>query len=46
MMCNIEPADGRLFEIYYEYTTKSDLTALQSLTEEAYKVHDALESGQ
>ena len=41
-MCSIEPAAGRLFDIYYEYTAKSDLTALQSLTEEAYKVHERL----
>ena len=38
----IEPAAGRLFDIYYQYTAKSDLTALQSHTEEAYKLHERL----
>ncbi len=38
----IEPAAGRLFDIYYQYTAQSDLVALQSLTEEAYKPHERL----
>lgn len=38
----IEPAAGRLFDIYYQYTSKEDLAALQSLTEEAYKLHERL----
>lgn len=38
----IEPAAGRLFDIYYQYTAKEDLVALQSLTEEAYKLHERL----
>jgi hypothetical protein len=38
----IEPAAGRLFDIYYQYTAKEDLAALQSLTEEAYKLHERL----
>jgi len=38
----IEPAAGRLFDIYYQYTAQSDLVALQSLTEEAYKLHERL----
>lgn len=38
----IEPAAGRLFDIYYQYTSKDDLVALQSLSEEAYKLHERL----
>jgi hypothetical protein len=38
----IEPAAGRLFDIYYQYTSKEDLAALQLLTEEAYKLHERL----
>lgn len=38
----IEPAAGRLFDIYYQYTAQADLVALQSLTEEAYKLHERL----
>lgn len=38
----IEAAAGRLFDIYYQYISTEDLVALQSLTEEAYKVHERL----
>jgi len=38
----IEPSAGRLFDIYYQYTSKEDLVALQSITEEAYKLHERL----
>lgn len=38
----IEPVAGRLFDIYYQYTAQADLVALQSLTEEAYKLHERL----
>jgi len=38
----IEPAAGRLFDIYYQYTAQADLVALQSLTEESYKLHERL----
>ena len=42
MQAMIEPSASRLFDMYYRYTTKADLPALQSLTEEAYKLHERL----
>lgn len=38
----IEPVAGRLFDIYYQYTSSSCLVPLQSLTEEAFKLYERL----
>ncbi|NRB80665.1 MAG: hypothetical protein HRU38_18695, partial [Saccharospirillaceae bacterium] len=38
----IEPSAGRLFDIYYRHVRNSTLEDLQSLTEEAYKLHERL----
>ncbi|WP_422640685.1 YecA family protein [Vibrio crassostreae] len=42
MKPNIEAAAGHLFDLYYQYTSNSDLVALQALTEKAYVLHERL----